>query len=365
MGFNVEYVTSKIPGLSRQEFVREGVKYRILSANIKPLQQFIGPRESYLYSLMLSKYLNKVDFDILHTTGALIYLARNNKHKRVHSKALIEVYDLESIYDTNILKLIIKRVSYSIIGYYFLFRRALDNADKIIVEDPIQREKLIKFYSRIKNKIVYLPTGVDTETINDIILNSPLDRSRYGFHDDDFIIVSVNRFYEHKGLNYLIDAYKIIKDKIKNAKLLLIGGSGPYLPNIISQIKTLGGLKLNDDVRIMMNIPYDELVRLLAISDVYVNPVLMEGTSNSVLDAAACGLPIISTNMPWIVHNGINGFLIPPRNANAIASAILQIYDKGLQKIMGKVSRDIARRYDWINIAKIAVGIYEEVLNEE
>jgi glycosyltransferase involved in cell wall biosynthesis len=157
----------------------------------------------------------------------------------------------------------------------------------------------------------------------------------------------------------LIKAFQLIKQEIGNAKLVLIGSPGPYLPNILKKIHEL---RLSSDVKLLTSIAYRELINYYAISNVYVCPLLIGSTSNSILEAMACGLPIVSTIMPWLVYNDVNGYIVPKANAEAIALAILKIYDKGVCKTFGKASREIVKEYDWKNIAKKALSIYEKLI---
>jgi glycosyltransferase involved in cell wall biosynthesis len=244
-------------------------------------------------------------------------------------------------------------------GYYFLLKHCIKHSEVITVEDPIQHKKLVDFCRDVEGKVAYLPTGVDLATINELTEGGVRHRRELGFKEDDFILLSVNRFYKHKGLGYLIEAFRLIKQEIKNAKLVLVGEYGPYLPSVIKKIKEF---RLLDDVKVVTSIPYRDLINYYAISDVYVSPLLIEGTSNSILDAMACGLPIVSTIMPWLVRNDVNGYIVPVANAKAIALAILKIYDKGTRETFGKMSKEIVKEYDWKNIAKKALSIYKTLI---
>jgi glycosyltransferase involved in cell wall biosynthesis len=62
------------------------------------------------------------------------------------------------------------------------------------------------------------------------------------------------------------------------------------------------------------------------------------------------------------VKSGENGFLVPPRDPNAIANAILEIYDKDLFRKMGDKSKEIVKNYDWNVITKKATSKYEDLI---
>ncbi|MGQ9468445.1 MAG: glycosyltransferase [Nitrososphaerales archaeon] len=79
-------------------------------------------------------------------------------------------------------------------------------------------------------------------------------------------------------------------------------------------------------------------------------------------EAAACGLPIISTGQEWWVHDGVNGYVVPPGSPSAIAEAVLRIYDRNAFREMGRASRCIAENYDWHVIAKKAIDVYQKLI---
>jgi glycosyltransferase involved in cell wall biosynthesis len=107
------------------------------------------------------------------------------------------------------------------------------------------------------------------------------------------------------------------------------------------------------------------MFQLYTLADVSVTPTLYEGLPLVVLEAMACGKPIVASNVseiPQVVKSGENGFLVPPRDPNAIANAILEIYDKDLFRKMGDKSKEIVKNYDWNVIAKKAISKYEDLI---
>jgi glycosyltransferase involved in cell wall biosynthesis len=102
----------------------------------------------------------------------------------------------------------------------------------------------------------------------------------------------------------------------------------------------------------------------MALADISVTPTLFEGLPIVILEAMACGKPVVASNVtevPQVVKHGVNGFLVPPRDPRAIANAVLEIYDKDLIEVMGRESRRIAENYDWEKIARATIGAYERL----
>ncbi|HXF69483.1 MAG TPA: glycosyltransferase, partial [Thermoflexus sp.] len=77
------------------------------------------------------------------------------------------------------------------------------------------------------------------------------------------------------------------------------------------------------------------------------------------------GVPVVATDIPGyneVVENGVQGFLVPPEDPEALADALLRVLkDPALQASMGEAGRRRARQYDWDEIARRVVAFYEEV----
>jgi len=160
-----------------------------------------------------------------------------------------------------------------------------------------------------------------------------------------FLLIA--RLLKDKGILEYVEAAKILNEKFPEVVFKLLG---PYdtNPTAITAKEMRGWQKsglikylgVTDDVR-----PF------IADTSVYVLPSYREGTPRSVLEAMSMGRPIITTDVPGCretVENGRNGFLIPVRNAQALADAMRQfILRPALAKRMGSQSREIAeKKYD-------------------
>ena len=102
---------------------------------------------------------------------------------------------------------------------------------------------------------------------------------------------------------------------------------------------------INNDVVFHEWLPRDEIPRLLSLASIYVSTSLSDGASNSLLEAMACGVaPVVSNipaNQPWI-DDGVNGYLFPVGDKKALANNILTLLgDEKLRNDFGKRSRKI------------------------
>jgi teichuronic acid biosynthesis glycosyltransferase TuaC len=170
-----------------------------------------------------------------------------------------------------------------------------------------------------KNKIENIEAGIASEDKCEVILNAVNDslfykrcksssRNRLGYSDKDFIVAFVGQFSERKGVKILSNALTFLNDE--NIKALFIG-NGSEMPDYKGTL-FIGSLS------------HDLLPDYLNCADVFVLPSINEGCSNAIIEAMACGLPIISSDMLFNhdLLNKRNAILVNPRDINAIANAI-------------------------------------------
>jgi glycosyltransferase involved in cell wall biosynthesis len=210
-----------------------------------------------------------------------------------------------------------------------------------------------------------LPNGIPFRLIRKVAQRPIVKRKDLGLNSDDFVLINVGSLTPIKGQEYLIRALSIVKNRLSEGfsrvKLLLVG-SGPLERSLHQLIKKMA---LEKHIIRLKNLKEQELYSLYAISDIAVMPILdLSGPDLVILEAMAAGLPVITTNVwenPSVIKHGKNGYLVTPRNFRALAEAIIEAYmrrDKLHE--MGMTSLKIVGKYDWSNIAKKAIEIYEQ-----
>ena len=140
-------------------------------------------------------------------------------------------------------------------------------------------------------------------------------------------ILAVGRFVRTKGFPYLLSAMARLLRENFPVQLSLIG-DGAWRPRLEKMVKRLG---LNQAVKMPGFLPNDEMPRLMAEHDVLVMPSVVhsngdrDGIPNVIMEALSCGLPVVAADVcgiSEIIQNGKSGFLVPQRNAKALAAAI-------------------------------------------
>ena len=187
--------------------------------------------------------------------------------------------------------------------------------------------------------------------------------SEFSISDNSSIIVTIAHCSWVKGLNYFLDAAKIVI-KQRPDSIFIIIGDGPERHTLVRQAANLG---LSDKC-IFTGIRTDTEV-FLAAADIFVLlSVWEEAFSFSLLEAMASGCPVVATDIgaiPESVKNGVTGILVPPRDAEAAGKAILNLLnDEPLRLKMGIAARErIEKNFPLENWVNQTIDLYENAIN--
>jgi glycosyltransferase involved in cell wall biosynthesis len=206
--------------------------------------------------------------------------------------------------------------------------------------------------ARFGRPVRVVHNGVDTDRFQPH-LREDVVRAQYGAGKDDCLAVSVGRLVGWKGVQVVVNALAGLPDKLH----YLIVGTGPELENLKAQVKQLG---LGARVHFAGRVVNAELPRLLSQCDVYVQPsVGEEAFGISVVEAMACGLPVLASNnggLPEIVVPGVTGRLLTPGDIGAWGEALGALaQEPGRIKSLGEAGRCRAQdEFTWAaNAAKL------------
>jgi len=201
--------------------------------------------------------------------------------------------------------------------------------------------KELALESSPNQKIEMIFNGVDVEEFK------PLKNKK---QNKQLTLISTGRLIERKGYQYLIPAIKNL-----NVKLQLIGDG-----NLTDELKDLSkGL----DVEFLGKKNHKDLIKDLQKADIFILPSLNEGMSNSILEAMACELPIITTDTGGSKEliKG-NGFIVEKESIDDLKKVLKKYQkDKTLIKKQGEISRKIAEKMSWKNVAGAYRGVYDEL----
>lgn len=155
------------------------------------------------------------------------------------------------------------------------------------------------------------------------------------------VILFVGQLIERKGVRDLVEAYSQVERKRPEAQLLLVG----YGP-LESELRAYLSTRYPGRARVTGHVPIPDLPRYYVVSDCFVLPSHEEVWGLVLNEAAASGLPLVTTEPvgagPDLINPGINGFIVPASSPAAIADAVLAALDDSEQ--MGRASRSIVRK---------------------
>lgn len=205
----------------------------------------------------------------------------------------------------------------------------------IAVSHAIQNQVIVERHLPPR-KTLTIPYGIDLEHFTP--RTNPKWRKEMGFKPTDLLLGTIARLTRQKGHAFLLDAVPAILKQFPQAHFLLVG-DGPLNEKLQSHANRLGVgnavhfLGFRRDVREILN-----------ALDVFVLPSLYEGLPNAVLEAMACGLPVVATHVdgtPEAVRHHQTGILVPPENAGELARALTDLLARpDLMKRMGRAGRE-------------------------
>jgi glycosyltransferase involved in cell wall biosynthesis len=207
----------------------------------------------------------------------------------------------------------------------------IEMADCILVGSTYVRDTFVR-EGVPAAKIAVAPYGVDLQTFGPAA-------QREARSDATFRAIFVGQLSQRKGIRYLLNAYRGFRKP--DTELTLVG-------NVATS-----DAPLRPYANLFRHVPHQTrpaLAQRYRESDVFVFPTLLEGMPLVVLEAMACGLPVIVTpNGPGdIVRDGIDGFIVPARDEAAIADRLERLYaDPELRARMGRNASERAREFTW------------------
>lgn len=157
-------------------------------------------------------------------------------------------------------------------------------------------------------------------------------------------------------------AFAQVLDRRPDARMT-IAGSGPEEPRLKALATELG---IGQAVRFSGKLDRDAMASLYRSADVSLNPSLADNMPNSVLESMASGVPVVSTNVggvPFIVQHGVTALLVEPKDADAMAAAILRVLgEPSLHAALTAAGVADVRRYTWTQVKTGLAAIYRAAI---
>lgn len=350
--FNCEIIIVTFNNMGVKSYeIYKGIKiYRINALNLTKL---LGVQFTLAFHAPLSilNICKKENPDLIHvnnrfyfTTLSLVLLKRILKKPLITTLHLGPI-DFGSFYLNDMIKIYEK-----IIGKYII-----KNSDGIIAVSSDVKKNAYNIYKNI-NSITEIPNGTDLDefTINNIIIGENVKNNIVN-------VVFVGRLIYNKGIQYVIEAAKIVITEHKNVKFLIVG-DGPLKNDLIEKTKKW---EIDKYFSFLGIVP--KVSKILKNSDIFVRPSLTEGMSLTVLEAMACGLPVIVSNISGntdLIENYKTGILIRKGNIEELVDSLkILISNSALRRSIGKNARKfVENKYSWDNTAKLTYKYYKSCI---
>lgn len=207
-------------------------------------------------------------------------------------------------------------------------------------------------------KTQVIPNGVDADRFAP---NGDNWRKKLALDSEVPVLVFAARLVPVKGLSFLVNSLSLLPSE--HFKLLVVG-DGPERGHFIQALKQAG---LSSRVELLGNVANTDMPAVFRTADIAVLSSSSEGMSVSMLEAMACGLPVVSSavgGMPELVSDGVTGFLVPFDDCEKMANRIQQLLnDKVLRQQMGKAGRlKIEQSFTWQEIASRTRLVYGQLV---
>jgi glycosyltransferase involved in cell wall biosynthesis len=205
--------------------------------------------------------------------------------------------------------------------------------------------------------------GIDERRITVVFCG--LDHGRYRdlglARFPDPVIVHLGRLRKYKSVEVALRAMRRVRDRLPSAKLVVVG-DGPHRPALEREAARLG---LGDAVEFRGHLPAAELVEFLNRSHLLVNPSPKEGWGLTVVEAGACGVPVVASDRPGLrdsVRHGETGLLVPYGDDGAFAEAAIRILeDRELWRRLSRGAMERVKELTWERCARETLDLLERI----
>jgi len=225
----------------------------------------------------------------------------------------------------------------------WLWRTLIASADASVCCSQALARHLSEFVPAARKKIHAVWNGIDP----DQFLSEAQPPA--GVTVPSRFLLNVGTFEHKKGHDVLIKAFALLCDRYPDLMLVIAGRTGATLAAVQQQIKSG---KLEDRVIVCENLSHSAIPHLLARADIFVLPSRAEGFPIVLLEAGACGTPVVATSIegvPELITDKAEGRLVPPDDPDALAAAIAELLsDTETRRSLGQhLQRKITEQLSW------------------
>lgn len=242
-------------------------------------------------------------------------------------------------------------------------KRSCERADAIVTVSEFSKSEIIKYMGVDPEKITVMPNAVDR---NQYRADYPADqieavKRKYGITGDYFLYLGT--IEPRKNIQRVIEAYAKLEEEDHTILPLILAGGRGWLCEPI--YKSAAEVNRPDRIRFIGYVPQEDAPLLMAGATVFLFPSLYEGFGTPIIEAMACGVPVISSNtasMPEVV--GDAGILVNPYSVDSIRDAMERVsIDAGLREELRNRGLERVKRFRWETSAAILMDMYRKLVS--
>jgi glycosyltransferase involved in cell wall biosynthesis len=228
----------------------------------------------------------------------------------------------------------------------------------------------VVFFQNPDDRALFVERGLVAEDKTRLIPGSGIDLDRFAVrplpeaHEGVLTFVMIARLLREKGVSEYLEAVALVKQEFPAARFILVGGADTHNPTSLSP-QDVQAIARNDLVQWMGEVA--DVRPFIEASHVVVLPSYREGVPRSLLEGAAMARALLATDVPGcreVVAHGVNGLLVPPRDAQALAAAMRSLLlDRDLVRRLASAARRKAETvFDQRFVIQATLRAYDETL---
>lgn len=244
----------------------------------------------------------------------------------------------------------------------YLTRKVLEESDLIMSVSAELKARALQIGNPKRDiSILYNGCDIDFDSYSEECRNK--NRIKLSIPQDDKVLIYIGSIQKDKGIYELINTFHKLINKYDKLHLILIG-EGRERKNLENIINTTNNSKFH----LLSSVPHLDITKWLKTADLFVYPSYNEGLPNAVLEAMACGLPVVATRVggiPEVIIDGQNGILVDSMNEAQLYTAIDSLLcNYRLSLNMGiRGTEVIESKFSWSKNALQTIKQYKELLN--
>jgi glycosyltransferase involved in cell wall biosynthesis len=355
LGGNVTYITNLFEALATIDSKNEYILYVALDEAVERYRECwpnVIVRQLDVGSSRIARFFYSFR-KIIAEDRPDIFFVQFNAPARVDCKIVAEIHDLSFEHVPETFRW------HEHPRMRFTTRRTARKADHVITCSEYTRADIIDTYKLAPEKVTAIHLAAASRFAPAAGDDIARIRDRYGLPSE--FILAVGSIQPRKNLERLIDAYRLLNQRINAPPLVLVGKKAWLYKDSIAAVERSG---CGEKIRLTGFVPEEDLPAIYSAATVFVYPSFFEGFGLPPLEAMQCGTPVITgdrTSLPEIV--GSAGVLVDPYDSKALADAIERLLsDRELRTKLTQRGLERSKMFSWEQTARDTLKVFERVV---